>query len=52
MAEQIPATPAEEKSTVPTVGGFAPQISTHQVAALTLGRKKANDADKSNYFED
>ena len=35
----------------PNTGDFAPQISTHQVATLTLGRQVFNDSDKSNYFE-
>jgi hypothetical protein len=35
----------------PSTGGFAPQVSTHPVATLTLGRQTFNDSDKSNYFE-
>ncbi|MFI1161994.1 hypothetical protein [Streptomyces sioyaensis] len=54
MAEQTTVTtkPAEDKpATAPSTGGFAPQISTYQVATLTLGRQVFNDSDKSNYFE-
>ncbi|MGG7569766.1 hypothetical protein [Streptomyces sirii] len=55
MAKQttVATKPAvEDKSTpVPSRGGFAPQISTHPVATLTLGRQVFNDSDKSNYFE-
>ncbi|GAA2133980.1 hypothetical protein [Streptomyces synnematoformans] len=55
MAEQTTVTtkPAVEgkPAAAPSAGGFAPQISTHPVAALTLGRQTFNDSDKSNYFE-
>lgn len=55
MAEQTNVTtqPAVEDTSAPapSTGGFAPQISTHPVAALTLGRQTFNDSDKSNYFE-
>ncbi|GAA1339634.1 hypothetical protein GCM10009647_082880 [Streptomyces sanglieri] len=48
MAEQaVTIMPAA----APSTSGFAPQISTHQVATLTLGRQVFNDSDKSNYFE-
>ncbi|GAA0418379.1 hypothetical protein [Streptomyces luteireticuli] len=44
--------PAEqETAAAPSRGSFAPRFSTHAVADLTLGRKKENDSDKSNYFE-
>ncbi|MCX4902554.1 hypothetical protein [Streptomyces sp. NBC_00892] len=44
--------PAKDKpAATPSTGGFAPQISTHQVATLTLGRQTFNDSDKANYFE-
>ncbi|MEU1668429.1 hypothetical protein ABZ547_33590 [Streptomyces sparsogenes] len=44
--------PAEDKPvTAPSGDGFAPQISTHTVAELTLGSNKENDADKEWYFE-
>ncbi|MFD7895501.1 hypothetical protein [Streptomyces sp. NPDC059743] len=49
MTEQITVTtePAEHKpATAPSTSGFAPQISVHQVAALTLGRQSFNDSDK------
>jgi hypothetical protein len=55
MAEKI--TPAPQSaienttSAAQSTGGFAPQISTHPVAALTLGSQNFNDSDKSNYFE-
>ncbi|MFE7121679.1 hypothetical protein ACFU99_40245 [Streptomyces sp. NPDC057654] len=55
MAAQITVTtpPAgkDTPATAPSTGGFAPQISTHPVATLTLGRQTFNDSDKSNYFE-
>ncbi|WP_154080516.1 hypothetical protein [Streptomyces mobaraensis] len=54
MAEQTIVTPhptVEDATAVPSNRGFAPQVSTHPVTALTLGRQNANDADKSNYFE-
>ncbi|MFD8964238.1 hypothetical protein ACFV0C_04425 [Streptomyces sp. NPDC059568] len=55
MAEQTIVTtqPAVEgkPASAPNTGGFAPQISTHPMAALTLGRQTFNDSDKSNYFE-
>lgn len=55
MAEQtiVSTKPAvEDKPAVaPSTGGFAPQVSTHPVATLTLGRQVFNDSDKSNYFE-
>ncbi|MCX0247884.1 hypothetical protein [Streptomyces drozdowiczii] len=35
----------------PRTGSFAPQLSAHPVAILTLGRQVFNDSDKSNYFE-
>ena len=35
----------------PHASRFAPQVSTHPVATLTLGRQTFNDSDKSNYFE-
>ncbi|MFF5538534.1 hypothetical protein ACFY71_39815 [Streptomyces cinerochromogenes] len=54
-AKQTPhaTEPASEDKPVaaPTVSGFAPQISTHPVATLTLGSQNFNDSDKSNYFE-
>ncbi|MGW1196560.1 hypothetical protein ACWD4B_12020 [Streptomyces sp. NPDC002536] len=55
MAEQTtvatrPAV-ADTSAPAPCSGAFAPQVSTHLVATLTLGRQNANDADKSNYFE-
>jgi len=53
MATQITAIKPvveDEPATAPCVT-FAPQVSTHQVATLTLGRKTFNDSDKSNYFE-
>lgn len=37
--------------TASSTGGFAPQISTHPVSTLTLGRQVFNDSDKDNYFE-
>ncbi|CAL9410539.1 hypothetical protein [Streptomyces sp. enrichment culture] len=48
-----PTKPAKDKpvTTAPSGGGFAPQISTHPVAELTLGSNKENDADKEWYFE-
>lgn len=53
--EQTPVTTqpaaADNAVTEPGSGGFDPQISTHPVAALTLGRQTFNDSDKSNYFE-
>ncbi|MEV7384307.1 hypothetical protein [Streptomyces lydicus] len=53
MAEQTTVTtkPAEDKPAAAPRVTFAPQISTHQVATLTLGRQVFNDSDKSNYFE-
>ncbi|MGI5341122.1 hypothetical protein ACQEVS_28850 [Streptomyces sp. CA-181903] len=54
MAEQSIVTTqhaVEDAAAVPSNGGFTPQVSTHPVTALTLGRQNANDADKSNYFE-
>ncbi|WFB11399.1 hypothetical protein LRS74_33500 [Streptomyces sp. LX-29] len=55
MAEQTIVTtqPAVEDkpAAAPHAGGFAPQVSTHPVATLTLGRQTFNDSDKSNYFE-
>ncbi|MFF0966881.1 hypothetical protein ACWDQO_36880 [Streptomyces sp. NPDC003703] len=55
MAEQTTVTTeaavADQPAAAPSTGGFAPQISTHPVAALTLGRQMFNDSDKSNYFE-
>lgn len=56
MAEQTtvtttPAVTTEKPAGAPGTGGFAPQISTHPVATLTLGRQTFNDSDKSNYFE-
>ncbi|MER5618103.1 hypothetical protein [Streptomyces sp. NPDC002215] len=54
MAEQtINTTPAVEKApaAAPSTGGFAPQVSTHSVVTLTLGRQVFNDSDKSSYFE-
>lgn len=55
MAEQITVTtkPAitHKPAAAPSTGGFTPQISTHPVATLTLGRQNFNDSDKSNYFE-
>ncbi|MFF5333233.1 hypothetical protein [Streptomyces sp. NPDC013181] len=55
MAEQtIHATNSaieDAPSPAPNAGGFAPQISTHPVATLTLGRQVFNDSDKDNYFE-
>ncbi|MFC8536788.1 hypothetical protein ACFUJY_23110 [Streptomyces sp. NPDC057249] len=55
MAEQTIVTtqPAVENTAAaaPHASGFAPQISTHPVAILTLGRQVFNDSDKSNYFE-
>ncbi len=42
---------ADSSGEAPRTGGFAPQVSTHPVAAVTRGRQNANDADKSNYFE-
>lgn len=53
MAEQTTVTikPAKDKPVAAARATFAPQISPHQVAALTLGRQKFNDSDKSNYFE-
>ncbi|MFB7918562.1 hypothetical protein [Streptomyces sp. NPDC056061] len=54
MAEQttVTTTPAvEDKPATAPSTGFAPQISTHPVATLTLGRQTFNDSDKSNYFE-
>ncbi|MEV6319135.1 hypothetical protein [Streptomyces sp. NPDC051776] len=55
MAERTIVTtqPAVEDTAVvaPSTGGFAPQVSTHPVATLTLGRQTFNDSDKSNYFE-
>ncbi|CAM3518612.1 hypothetical protein ACH4LN_32255 [Streptomyces albus] len=55
MAEQTIVTtkPTVEDTpaAAPSTGGFAPQISTHPVATLTLGRQTFNDSDKSNYFE-
>ncbi|MFI9081925.1 hypothetical protein ACIGW8_36725 [Streptomyces sioyaensis] len=53
MAEQtVTITPVEdEPAAAAPAGGFAPQISTHPVATLTLGRQVFNDSDKSNYFE-
>ncbi|MEU5305483.1 hypothetical protein ACH4YO_38080 [Streptomyces noursei] len=55
MAKQITVTtqPTVEDKPVaaPSTGGFAPQVSTHPVATLTLGSQKFNDSDKSNYFE-
>ncbi|MFD7409383.1 hypothetical protein ACFV7R_43705 [Streptomyces sp. NPDC059866] len=55
MAEQTivttqPAT-ANTSAAAPNTGGFTPQVSTHPVATLTLGRQSFNDSDKSNYFE-
>lgn len=32
-------------------GGFAPAVAVESAKQVTLGRKNANDADKSNYFE-
>jgi hypothetical protein len=55
MDEQTAVTtqPAIEDTpaTAPGTGGFAPQVSTHTVKNLTLGRQSFNDSDKSNYFE-
>ncbi|MET7935017.1 hypothetical protein [Streptomyces sp. NPDC005322] len=55
MAAQITVTaqPAAESAPIPAprTGRFAPQVSIHPVATLTLGRQNANDSDKSNYFE-
>ncbi|AGP53778.1 hypothetical protein [Streptomyces rapamycinicus] len=55
MAAQITVTtqPAAESTPIPPplTSRFAPQVSTHPVATLTLGRQNANDSDKSNYFE-
>ncbi|WP_414166368.1 hypothetical protein ACMATS_00185 [Streptoverticillium reticulum] len=55
MAEQttVATRPAVANTSAPAPcsGAFAPQVSTHLVATLTLGRQNANDADKSNYFE-
>ncbi|MFB7955837.1 hypothetical protein [Streptomyces sp. NPDC056045] len=55
MAEQTIHTtnPAikDAPAATPHASGFAPQISTHTVTVLTLGRQTANDSDKSNYFE-
>ncbi|MEV6406172.1 MULTISPECIES: hypothetical protein [Streptomyces] len=55
MAEQtiVNPQPAAENTSAaaPSTGGFAPQVSTHPVATLTLGRQTFNDSDKSNYFE-
>ncbi|WBB58655.1 hypothetical protein O7599_23900 [Streptomyces sp. WMMC500] len=58
MAEQTPVTakpkPAAKGTPVTpprSTGGFAPQVSTYPVPALTLGRQTFNDSDKDNYFE-
>ncbi|MBP8532336.1 hypothetical protein [Streptomyces sp. MK37H] len=55
MAAQITVTtqPAAESTPIPAprTSRFAPQVNTHPVATLTLGRQTANDSDKSNYFE-
>ncbi|MFJ8852323.1 hypothetical protein [Streptomyces sp. NPDC102437] len=55
MAEQtvINTKPAikDAPAAAPSTDGFAPQVSTHPVATLTLGRQVFNDSDKSNYFE-
>ncbi len=52
MAEQtVTAKPVDDKPTAAPHVTFAPQISTHPVATLTLGRQVFNDSDKSNYFE-
>ena len=55
MAEQTTVTtkPAvqDKPAAAPSTCGFAPQINTHPVAALTLGRQTFNDSDKDNYFE-
>ncbi|MFD7531967.1 MULTISPECIES: hypothetical protein [unclassified Streptomyces] len=48
MVEQ---TVAIKPAAAPSTGGFASQISTHQVAILALGRQAFNNLDKSNYFE-
>lgn len=31
--------------------GFSPVITAEPAKEVTLGRKRENDADKSNYFE-
>lgn len=55
MAEQSTDTTHSAAKDTPAAGldrgGFAPQISSHPVATLTLGRQAFNDSDKSNYFE-
>ncbi|MGW2592372.1 hypothetical protein ACWCXC_19160 [Streptomyces sp. NPDC001515] len=55
MTEQtiITTTPADGNTiaTASRAGSFAPHVSTHPVAALTLGRQAFNDSDKANYFE-
>jgi hypothetical protein len=55
MAEQttVNTTAPAEDTTAAAASAvdFAPQISTHPVATLTLGRQSFNDSDKSNYFE-
>lgn len=55
MAEQTThaTQPAVEDkpAATPSIGGFAPQVSTHPVTTLTLGRQVFNDSGKSNYFE-
>ena len=33
------------------LAGFSPVITAESAKEVTLGRKKENDADKSNYFE-
>ncbi|WP_445402587.1 hypothetical protein ACSMX9_13595 [Streptomyces sp. LE64] len=38
-------------TTTPSARGFAPQVNTHPVGTLTLGRQSFNDSDKANYFE-
>ncbi|MEU2670392.1 hypothetical protein ABZ622_16240 [Streptomyces sp. NPDC007164] len=43
--------PAQDKPVAAPRVTFAPQISVHLVATLTLGRQTFNDSDKANYFE-